>query len=69
MKTVKENKRDLEIHYTLTVANASPKDSGVYACSITDIMSNESQTKQLTITVYGREIHMIFNAYGKFIHD
>uniref|UniRef100_A0A8C1IHP6 Platelet-derived growth factor receptor alpha n=1 Tax=Cyprinus carpio TaxID=7962 RepID=A0A8C1IHP6_CYPCA len=54
--TVKENKRDLEIHYTLTVTNASPKDSGVYACSITDIMSNESQTKQLTITVYGTEI-------------
>ncbi|KAI2651924.1 Platelet-derived growth factor receptor alpha [Labeo rohita] len=59
VKTVKENKRDLEIHYTLTVANASPKDSGVYACSITDIMSNESQTKQLTITVYDREfVHL-----------
>ncbi|XP_016143980.1 platelet-derived growth factor receptor alpha [Sinocyclocheilus grahami] len=55
VKTVKENKRDLEIYYTLTVTNASPKDSGVYACSITDIMSNESQTKQLTITVYDRE--------------
>uniref|UniRef100_A0A8C1IHG4 Platelet-derived growth factor receptor alpha n=1 Tax=Cyprinus carpio TaxID=7962 RepID=A0A8C1IHG4_CYPCA len=55
VKTVKENKRDLEIHYTLTVTNASPKDSGVYACSITDIMSNESQTKQLTITVYESE--------------
>ncbi|XP_016427418.1 platelet-derived growth factor receptor alpha-like [Sinocyclocheilus rhinocerous] len=55
VKTVKENKRDLEIHYTLTVTNASPKDSGVYACSITDVKSNESQTKQLTITVYGHE--------------
>ncbi|KAL1254660.1 hypothetical protein QQF64_016889, partial [Cirrhinus molitorella] len=55
VKTVKENKRDLEIYYTLTVANASPKDSGIYACSITDILSNESQTKQLTITVYDRE--------------
>uniref|UniRef100_A0A8C1E4G5 Platelet-derived growth factor receptor alpha n=2 Tax=Cyprinus carpio TaxID=7962 RepID=A0A8C1E4G5_CYPCA len=52
VKTVKENKRDLEIHYTLTVTNASSKDSGVYACSITDVKSNESQTKQLTITVY-----------------
>uniref|UniRef100_A0A671M029 Platelet-derived growth factor receptor alpha n=1 Tax=Sinocyclocheilus anshuiensis TaxID=1608454 RepID=A0A671M029_9TELE len=40
--TVKENKRDLEIHYTLTVTNASPKDSGVYACSITDVKSNEN---------------------------
>uniref|UniRef100_A0A671LUN5 Platelet-derived growth factor receptor alpha n=1 Tax=Sinocyclocheilus anshuiensis TaxID=1608454 RepID=A0A671LUN5_9TELE len=55
VKTVKENKRDLEIHYTLTVTNASPKDSGVYACSITDVKSNESQTKQLTITVYDHE--------------
>uniref|UniRef100_A0A8C2DAG6 Platelet-derived growth factor receptor alpha n=1 Tax=Cyprinus carpio TaxID=7962 RepID=A0A8C2DAG6_CYPCA len=41
VKTVKENKRDLEIHYTLTVTNASSKDSGVYACSITDVKSNE----------------------------
>uniref|UniRef100_A0A8C2D9S9 Platelet-derived growth factor receptor alpha n=1 Tax=Cyprinus carpio TaxID=7962 RepID=A0A8C2D9S9_CYPCA len=55
VKTVKENKRDLEIHYTLTVTNASSKDSGVYACSITDVKSNESQTKQLTITVYDQE--------------
>ncbi|KAK7133193.1 hypothetical protein R3I94_015161 [Phoxinus phoxinus] len=55
VKTVKENERDLEIHYTLRVTNASPKDSGVYACSITDINSNESQTKQLTITVYDHE--------------
>ncbi|KAK9956390.1 hypothetical protein ABG768_014126 [Culter alburnus] len=59
VKTVKENKRDLEIHYTLTVSNASPKDSGVYVCSITDIMSNESQTKHLTITVYDHEfVHL-----------
>lgn len=54
-KTVKENKLNLEIYYTLTVTNASPKDSGIYACSITDIMSNESQTKELTITVYDHE--------------
>ncbi|XP_077076669.1 platelet-derived growth factor receptor alpha [Siphateles boraxobius] len=55
VKTVKESERDLEIHYTLRVTNASPKDSGVYACSITNINSNESQTKQLTITVYDHE--------------
>lgn len=55
VKTVKENERDLEIHYTLRVTNASHKDSGVYACSITNINSNESQTKQLTITVYDHE--------------
>ncbi|XP_073712064.1 platelet-derived growth factor receptor alpha [Misgurnus anguillicaudatus] len=64
VKTVKENKRDLEIHYRLTVADASPKDSGVYACSITDIMSNESQTRQLTITVYEREFVSIDPVFG-----
>ncbi|KAB5539700.1 hypothetical protein PHYPO_G00092030 [Pangasianodon hypophthalmus] len=53
--TLKENKKDQEIYYTLTVSDARTKDSGNYACSITDIMSNESQTKELTITVYERE--------------
>lgn len=53
--TLKENKRDQEIYYTLTVSEARIKDSGNYACSITDIMSNESQTKELTITVYGTD--------------
>ncbi|KAG7316741.1 hypothetical protein KOW79_020282 [Hemibagrus wyckioides] len=53
--TLKENKKDQEIYYTLTVPDARTKDSGNYACSITDIMSNESQTKELTITVYEME--------------
>lgn len=53
MKSVRENKRDQEIQYTLTVPQASAKDSGIYVCSITDIVSNESQTKELAITVYG----------------
>lgn len=48
-----ENKRDHEILYTLTIPRASSKDSGIYSCSITDIMSNDSQTKQLMIHVYG----------------
>lgn len=48
-----ENKRDHEILYTLTIPQASSKDSGIYSCSITDIMSNDSQTKQLMIHVYG----------------
>lgn len=52
-KTVQENKRDHEILYTLTIPQASSKDSGIYSCSITDIMSNDSQTKQLLIHVYG----------------
>lgn len=53
IKTVHENKRDHEILYTLTIPRASSKDSGIYSCSITDIMSNDSQTKQLMIHVYG----------------
>uniref|UniRef100_A0AAY5L4G8 Platelet-derived growth factor receptor alpha n=1 Tax=Esox lucius TaxID=8010 RepID=A0AAY5L4G8_ESOLU len=53
-KAVRENKRDQEIEYTLTIPRATAKDSGVYACSITDIISNESQTKELTINVYER---------------
>ncbi|XP_034036396.1 platelet-derived growth factor receptor alpha [Thalassophryne amazonica] len=55
VKTVHENKRDQELLYTLTIPQASAKDSGVYTCSITDIMSNESQTKELFITVYEKE--------------
>ncbi|KAM9435321.1 platelet-derived growth factor receptor alpha isoform 1-T4 [Clarias gariepinus] len=51
--TLKEIKKDVvEIYYTLTLPNAKTKDSGHYACSITDITSNESQTKELNITVY-----------------
>lgn len=53
LKSVHENKRDQEIQYIMTVPQASAKDSGIYACSITDIISNESQTKELAITVYG----------------
>uniref|UniRef100_A0A673XGP0 Platelet-derived growth factor receptor alpha n=1 Tax=Salmo trutta TaxID=8032 RepID=A0A673XGP0_SALTR len=53
LKSVSENKRDQEIQYIMTVPQASAKDSGIYACSITDIISNESQTKELAITVYG----------------
>lgn len=48
-----ENKRDQEILYTLTIQQASTKDSGIYSCSITDIISNESQTKELIIQVFG----------------
>lgn len=53
LKSVHENKRDQEIQYIMTVPQASAKDSGIYVCSITDIVSNESQTKELAITVYG----------------
>lgn len=59
MKTVQENKRDREILYTLTIPQASIKDSGIYSCSITDIMSNESQTKLLSIHVFGMKTFFI----------
>lgn len=55
MKTVHENKKDQEILYTLTIPQASTKDSGIYSCSITDIITNESQTKQLAVHVFGRK--------------
>ncbi|XP_036409962.1 platelet-derived growth factor receptor alpha isoform X1 [Megalops cyprinoides] len=55
VKTVRENKKEQEIRYTLSIAHASAKDSGVYACSITDIMSSDSQTKEVMVTVYERE--------------
>lgn len=61
MKSVHENKRDQEIQYTLTVPQASAKDSGIYVCSITDIVSNESQTKELAITVYGTFLSLFIN--------
>ncbi|XP_061086315.1 platelet-derived growth factor receptor alpha isoform X2 [Conger conger] len=54
VKTVRENKKEQEIRYMLTIPQASVKDSGLYACSITDILSNDSQTRELSITVYDR---------------
>lgn len=59
VKTVHENKRDQEILYTLTIQQASTKDSGIYSCSITDIISNESQTKELIIQVFASQFMSI----------
>lgn len=58
VKTVRENKRDQEILYTLTIPQASTKDSGIYSCSITDIISNENQTKHLAINVFGMKAEL-----------
>ncbi|XP_056234026.1 platelet-derived growth factor receptor alpha [Seriola aureovittata] len=66
VKTVHENKRDQEILYTLTIPQASTKDSGIYSCSITDIITNENQTKHLAISVFASEfmsIHPQFREY------
>ncbi|XP_066533035.1 platelet-derived growth factor receptor alpha isoform X2 [Hoplias malabaricus] len=52
VKTVEDYNQNQQIRYNWTVSGATVKDSGVYACSITDILNNESQTKEITITVY-----------------
>ncbi|XP_054458592.1 platelet-derived growth factor receptor alpha [Anoplopoma fimbria] len=66
IKTVQENKKDQEIRYTLTIPQASDKDSGIYSCSITDIMSNESQTKELVIRIFAREIMSVRPEFGEY---
>ncbi|XP_028658062.1 platelet-derived growth factor receptor alpha [Erpetoichthys calabaricus] len=53
-KTVKENKKDVEISYTLTIPQASVKDSGLYECSITQVMNELTQTRNVSITVYDK---------------
>ncbi|XP_072294210.1 platelet-derived growth factor receptor alpha isoform X2 [Eucyclogobius newberryi] len=55
IKTVKEDQKNQEIWYTLTIPHASTKDSGSYTCSITDVMSSDSQTKTLKVTVFASE--------------
>ncbi|XP_018588678.1 platelet-derived growth factor receptor alpha isoform X2 [Scleropages formosus] len=54
-KAVKENKKKKEIQYTLTIPQAQAKDSGLYECSISDIDSDVSITREVTITVYERD--------------
>ncbi|KAI3369000.1 hypothetical protein L3Q82_025972, partial [Scortum barcoo] len=66
IKTVHENKRDQEILYTLTIPQASTKDSGIYSCSITDIMSNDSQTKQLAVQVFADEFLSIKPGFKEY---
>uniref|UniRef100_A0A8C9VVK7 receptor protein-tyrosine kinase n=1 Tax=Scleropages formosus TaxID=113540 RepID=A0A8C9VVK7_SCLFO len=43
---VKENKKKKEIQYTLTIPQAQAKDSGLYECSISDIDSDVSITRE-----------------------
>ncbi|KAK9518941.1 hypothetical protein VZT92_021706 [Zoarces viviparus] len=66
IKTVQENKRDQEIRYTLTIPQASTKDSGIYSCSITDIISNESQTKELAIRVFASEFMSVWPEFREY---
>ncbi|MED6292932.1 hypothetical protein CHARACLAT_005637 [Characodon lateralis] len=53
--TVLENKKDREILYTLTIPQASTKDSGIYSCSITAVASTDTQTKEIAIQVFAGE--------------
>ncbi|XP_072568564.1 platelet-derived growth factor receptor alpha [Paramormyrops kingsleyae] len=55
VKTVRESKASQEINYTLTISQATTKDSGLYECSITDIMTTITRTKKVEITVYERD--------------
>ncbi|CAN9500997.1 unnamed protein product [Ophioblennius macclurei] len=66
VKTVHENKRDQEIFYTLTIPQASTKDSGIYSCSITDIMTTESQTKQIAIQVFASDFMSVRPHFGPY---
>lgn len=52
-KMVQENKKESKILYTLTIAQASTKDSGTYSCSITDVASRDTETKEIVIQVFG----------------
>lgn len=63
-KFVVENTLKREIYYTLTIPRASTKDSGLYTCSITDIASNQSQTKELLITVYAAPFVSVAPEFG-----
>ncbi|KAL4635447.1 platelet-derived growth factor receptor alpha [Arapaima gigas] len=54
-KAVKENKKKREIQYTLTIPQAQVKDSGLYQCDISDIDSEMSITRKVTITVYEKD--------------
>ncbi|XP_068448927.1 platelet-derived growth factor receptor alpha isoform X2 [Clinocottus analis] len=66
IKTVQENKRAQEIRYTLTIPQASAKDSGIYSCSITDIISNESQTKELAVRVFASEFMSVWPEFSEY---
>ncbi|KAG7513222.1 hypothetical protein JOB18_002009 [Solea senegalensis] len=66
VKTVHENKRTQEILYTLTIPQATTKDSGIYSCSITDIISNDSQTKEQAIKVFASEFTAVRPQFGEY---
>lgn len=66
VKTVKEDDRNKEILYTLTIAQATTKDSGLYSCSITDVMGGDSQTQTLTLTVFANEFLDIYPEFADF---
>uniref|UniRef100_A0A3Q2PUW5 Platelet-derived growth factor receptor alpha n=1 Tax=Fundulus heteroclitus TaxID=8078 RepID=A0A3Q2PUW5_FUNHE len=53
-KTVLENTKERKILYTLTIPQASTKDSGIYSCSITAVASRDTQTKEIAIQVFGK---------------
>lgn len=63
---VKENDRNKEILYTLTIPQATTKDSGLYSCSISDSLGGDCQTQTLTITVFASEFLDIYPEFMDF---
>lgn len=53
--TVQDNRREKNTLYTLTISQASTKDSGTYSCSITAVASSDTETKEIVIQVFAGE--------------
>ncbi|XP_040040687.2 platelet-derived growth factor receptor alpha [Gasterosteus aculeatus] len=65
IKAVEDIQKLQEIRYTLTIPQASVKDSGIYSCSITDIVSGESQTKEVAVRVFASEFLSVWPQFGE----
>ncbi|KAM8873655.1 platelet-derived growth factor receptor alpha isoform 2-T2 [Spinachia spinachia] len=66
IKTVEDNQKLQEIRYTLSIPQASVKDSGIYSCSITDIVSDKTQTKEVAVRVFASEFLSVWPEFGEY---
>ncbi|KAL6107560.1 pdgfra [Pungitius sinensis] len=66
VKTVRDIPRLQEIRYNLTIHQVSVKDSGIYSCSITDVVSEESQTKEVAIRVFASEFLSVWPEFSEY---
>ncbi len=51
--TVFQKPVKFQVDITYTESTSATKDNGIYSCSITDIITNDSQTKELAVRVFG----------------